>query len=122
VTNALAASDYVLLPVQTQAYALYGVPQLMEMIGVIQENLNANLKVLGVLLTFTNRTRLSREVEEEVKKYFQDEVFAVSIRQNVKIAEAPLSGQSILTYAPDAAEDYIKLAQEVETRVNSRSK
>ena len=90
--------------------------------GLFGENLNSDLKVLGVLLTFTNRTRLSREVEEEVKKYFQDEVFTVSIRQNVKIAEAPLSGQSILTYAPDAAEDYIKLAQEVETRVNSSSK
>ncbi len=122
VTNALAASHYVLLPVQTQAYALYGVPQLMEMVGVIREDLNPNLQVLGVLLTFTNRTRLSREVEEEVKKYFQDEVFSVSIRQNIKIAEAPLSGQSILTYAPEAAEDYIKLAEEVERRVNARSK
>ena len=120
VTNALAASDYVLLPVQTQAYALYGVPQLMEMVNVIREDLNPSLKVLGVLLTFTNRTRLSREVEEEVKKFFGDEVFKVSIRQNVKLAEAPLSGQSILTYAPDAAEDYIKLAEEVEARVHPK--
>ena len=119
VTNALAASHYVLLPVQTQAYALYGVPQLMQLINEIREDLNPDLKVLGVLLTFTNRTRLSREIEEEVKKYFGDEVFGVSIRQNVKLAEAPLSGQSILTYAPEAAEDYIKLAQEVEIRVNA---
>lgn len=122
VTNALAASDYVLLPVQTQAYALYGVPQLMEMINVIKEDLNPELRVLGVLLTFTNRTRLSREVEEEVKKYFQQEVFTTPIRQNVKIAEAPLSGQSILTYAPEAAEDYVKLGEEVMQRVNARSK
>lgn len=122
VTNALAASHYVLLPVQTQAYALYGVPQLMEMINVIKEDLNPDLRVLGVLLTFTNRTRLSREVEEEVKNYFKDEVFKTSIRQNIKIAEAPLSGQSILTYAPEAAEDYINLAEEVEQRVNTRSK
>ncbi len=120
VTNALAASDFVLLPVQTQAYALYGVPQLMEMIGVIREDLNPGLKVLGVLLTFTNRTRLSREVEEEVKKHFNGEVFESTIKQSVKIAEAPLSGQSILIYAPEAAEDYIKLAQEVEERVTRK--
>jgi chromosome partitioning protein len=122
VTNALAASHYVLLPVQTQAYALYGVPQLMEMMNVIKEDLNPDLTVLGVLLTFTNRTRLSREVEEEIKNYFKDEVFPTSIRQNVKIAEAPLSGQSILTYAPEAAVDYISLAEEVEKRVNAKFK
>lgn len=121
VTNALAACNYVLLPVQTQAYALYGVPQLMEMIDVIREDLNPALKILGVLLTFTNRTRLSREVEEEVKKYFKGEVFSSSIRQSVKIAEAPLSGQSILTYSPDAAEDYVRLAEEVEQRVSRKS-
>ncbi len=122
VTNALAACHYVLVPVQTQAYALYGVPQLMEMIGVIREDLNPQLDMIGVLLTFTNRTRLSREVEEEVKKYFKEEVFDVAIRQSVKIAEAPLSNQSVLRYAPDAAEDYIRLGQEVENRVNQRAK
>ncbi len=122
VTNALAASDYVLLPVQTQAYALYGVPQLIEMINVIRDDLNPALQVLGVLLTFTNRTRLSREVEDEIKSHFQNEVFTTPVRQNIKIAEAPLKGESILTYSPDAAEDYIKLAQEVENRVHARSK
>ncbi len=122
VTNALAACNYVLLPVQTQAYALYGVPQLMDMIEVIREDLNQDLSILGVLLTFTNRTRLSREVEEEVKKFFKTEVFPQSIRQSVKIAEAPLAGQSILKYSPDAAEDYIKLAEEVEKRVNRKSR
>jgi chromosome partitioning protein len=120
VTNALACSHYVLLPVQTQAYALYGVPQLMEMVNVIRDDLNPNLEVLGVLLTFVNRTRLSREIEEEIKNYFQKQVFQTSIKQNVKIAEAPLSGQSILTYAPDAADDYSKLAEEVEKRVHAR--
>lgn len=120
VTNSLASSHFVLLPVQTQAYALYGVPQLMEMINVIKEDLNPDLAVLGVLLTFVNRTRLSREIEEEIKNYFQTKVFNVSIKQNVKIAEAPLSGQSILTYAPEAAEDYINLAEEVEKRVHSK--
>ncbi len=122
VTNALAASHYVLLPVQTQAYALYGVPQLMEMINVIRDDLNPALDVLGVLLTFTNRTRLSREIEDEVKNYFQKTVFTNPIRQNIKIAEAPLSGQSILTYAPEAAEDYINLAEEVDQRVHTKSK
>ena len=122
VTNALAACHYVLLPVQTQAYALYGVPQLMEMIGVIKEDLNPGLKILGVLLTFTNRTRLSREVEEEVKNHFKGEVFTTSIRQSVKIAEAPLAEKSILSYAPDAAEDYVRLAEEVEQRVSRKSR
>ncbi len=121
VTNALAASHYVLLPVQTQAYALYGVPQLMEMIGVLREDLNPDLAVLGVLLTFTNRTRLSKEVEEEIKNYFKEEVFKISIRQSVKIAEAPLAKQSILIYAPDIAEDYIHLAEEVQERVQRKS-
>jgi len=122
VTNALAACHYVLLPVQTQVYALYGVPQLMEMIGVIREDLNPSLAILGVLLTFTNRTRLSREVEDQVKQHFGDEVFSISIRQSVKIAEAPSAQKSILTYAPDAAEDYIQLAEEVEQRVNRQSR
>jgi chromosome partitioning protein len=122
VTNALASSHYVLLPVQTQAYALYGVPQLIEFVNVVQEDLNPKLEILGVLLTFTNRTRLSREIEEEVKNYFKAGVFSTPIRQNIKIAEAPLSGQSILTYAPEAAEDYINLAEEVEQRVHAKSK
>jgi chromosome partitioning protein len=122
VTNALAACHYVLIPVQTQAYALYGVPQLMEMINVIKEDLNPGLSILGVLLTFTNRTRLSREVEDEVKKYFKDQVFKTSIKQSIKIAESPLSGQSVLTYAPDAAEDYINLSEEVVQRVNRKTK
>jgi chromosome partitioning protein len=122
VTNALATSHYVLLPVQTQAYALYGVPQLMEMINVVRDDLNPGLQVLGVLLTFTNRTRLSREVEDEIKNYFQGEVFTTPIRQNIKIAEAPLSYQSILTYAPEVAEDYVKLAEEVEKRVHAKSR
>jgi chromosome partitioning protein len=122
VTNALAACHYILIPVQTQAYALYGVPQLMEMINVIKDDLNPNLSILGVLLTFTNRTRLSREVEDEVKKYFKEKVFKTSIRQSIKIAESPLSGQSVLTYAPDAAEDYINLSEEVVQRVNRKTK
>jgi len=122
VTNALAACDYVLVPVQTQAYALYGVPQLMEMINVIREDLNPNLEVLGVLLTFTNRTRLSREIEEEVKNYFKEQVFNTPIRQNIKIAEAPLSGRSVIYYAPEAGEDYINLAQEVEERVHRKAR
>lgn len=122
VTNALAASHAVIIPVQTQAYALYGVPQLMEMIEVVREDLNPNLAVLGVLLTFINRTRLSKEVEEYVKDYFKEQVFKASIRQSVKIAEAPSSHKSILTYAPDAAEDYINLAKEVESRVASKFK
>ena len=122
VTNALAASDFVIVPVQTQAYALYGVPQFMEMVNVIQEDLNPNLNILGVLLTFINRTRLSREVEEEIRKFFKDRVFRTTIRQNVKIAEAPLSGQSILKYSPDSAEDYLDLSEEVEERVNRETR
>lgn len=120
VTNALAASHAVIIPVQTQAYALYGVPQLMEMIEVVREDLNPNLEVLGVLLTFINRTRLSKEVEEYVKDYFKEKVFNVSIRQSIKIAEAPSSHKSILSYAPDAAEDYVQMAKEVENRVHNQ--
>jgi chromosome partitioning protein len=122
VTNALASCHYILVPVQTQAYALYGVPQLMEMIGVIKEDLNPQLDILGVLLTFTNRTRLSREVEEEVKNYFKEQVFKTSIKQSIKVAEAPLSGQSVLSYSPENAEDYINLAREVEERVNRKAR
>ncbi len=122
VTNALAASHAIIIPVQTQTYAMYGVPQLMEMIEVVREDLNPSLVVLGVLLTFINRTRLSKEVEEVVKEYFQEQVFKTTIRQSVKIAEAPASKKSILKYAPDAAEDYINLAKEVEQRVHTQFK
>jgi chromosome partitioning protein len=120
VTNALAASHAIIIPVQTQTYAMYGVPQLLEMFNVVREDLNPSLAILGVLLTFINRTRLSKEVEEIIKDYFKDDMFQTAIKQSVKIAEAPSSKKSILKYAPDAAEDYINLAREVEARVSTK--
>lgn len=97
--NALCASDSVLIPIQTEYYALEGVSQLMQTISMIQKGLNPNLKIEGVLLSmYDGRTKLSLEVLEEVKKYFKDKVFKTVIPRNVTLAEAPSHGLSIFNY------------------------
>jgi len=116
--NSLTASDYVLIPIQCEFYALEGVRQLEDIIKMVKRHVNQNLEIGGVILTmFDPRTNLSHQVAEEVKNYFGPRVFKSIIPRNVRLSEAPSYGQPITVYAPNSkgAEAYMKLASEVLT-------
>lgn len=117
--NALVASDFVLIPLQCEYYALEGITQLLKTINLIRKNLNQNLEILGVLLTMYSRTTLSQQVIEEANKFFKEKVFKTVIPRNVRLSEAPSYSQSIFEYAPDStgAESYREFAKEVIERV-----
>ncbi|MFZ5353908.1 MAG: ParA family protein [Bacillota bacterium] len=113
--NALSAVDSVLIPIQCEYYALEGVSQLMNTIKLVRKNLNPDLEVEGVVLSmFDGRTNLSIQVVEEVKKYFKGKVYTTMIPRNVRLAEAPSHGLSILQYdlKSKGAEAYMELAEE----------
>ena len=114
--NALAASDEVVIPVQSEYLALYGVRQLLDTIDQVRGIYNPGLKVGGVLICLhDSRRRLARAVSDTIRAYFGELVFNTVIRSNVSLAEAPASGQSIFEYSPKSsgAEDYSALATEV---------
>jgi chromosome partitioning protein len=113
--NALSAVDSVLIPIQCEYYALEGVSQLMDTVKLVRKGLNPDLDIEGVILSmFDGRTNLSIQVVEEVKKYFRGKVYKTMIPRNVRLAEAPSYGQSIIDYDPKSkgAEAYMELAQE----------
>lgn len=97
--NALVASDSVIIPIQSEYYALEGLSLIIETINLVKKSLNSSLEIEGVLLTmYDGRNNLAVEVEKEVKKYFKDKVFSTIIPRNVRLAEAPSFGESIFTY------------------------
>lgn len=113
--NSLTAVDSVLIPIQCEFYALEGVSQLMSTIELVQQKLNKNLQIQGVILSmFDGRTNLSIQVVEEVKKYFKDKVFTTVIPRNIRLAEAPSFGMPITEYDPKSkgAEAYLDFADE----------
>lgn len=115
-TNALTAADSVIIPVQCEYYALEGLTQILSTIRLVQRKFNPNLRIEGVLLTmFDVRNNLSLEVQQEVRKYLKEKVYKTSIPRNVKLSEAPSSGQSIFEYDINAtgAKAYAALAKEV---------
>lgn len=115
-TNALAASDSVLIPIQCEYYSLEGVNQLLHTILKIQNNVNPNLDIEGVLLTMLDgRTLIGLEVVEDVRKFFNEKVFSTIIPRLVKLVEAPSHGKPILEYDPksNGALAYLNLAKEV---------
>ena len=117
--NALGASDRVIVPVQTEYYALEGLAQLMQSINLIKARINPRLSVAGVLLTMADtRTRLSAEVEAEVRKHFGDLVFAAVVPRSVRVAEAPSHGLPVTHYdrRSRGAEAYWKVAMELVER------
>ena len=114
-TNALTAADSVIIPVQSEYYALEGLTQLLSTIRLVQRLFNPHLAIEGVLLTmFDVRTNLSIEVQQEVRKYFKEKVYRSYIPRNVKLSEAPSSGQSIYTYDMEStgAKAYMSLVRE----------
>ena len=114
--NALVASNSIIIPIQTEYYALEGVSELMNTFELVKGSLNKDLYVEGVLLSmFDKRTKLSFEVVEEVKKFFKDKVFKTMIPRNVRLAEAPSHGKSGIEYdaKSQGAMAYISLATEL---------
>ena len=121
--NALTAADSVLVPLECEYYALRGMALLMDSIERIKERLNPSLEMDGILATmFDPRTLHAREVHSRVQEAFGSAVFETVIRKTVRFAEAPVAGESILTYAPSSAgaQAYRALAQEVIQRVPTR--
>ncbi len=120
--NALAAADYVLIPVQAEYYALEGLGQLLDVIQRIRQGLHPQLELLGVLLTmYDKRTSLSEQVLGELQKHFDGKLFSTIIPRNVRLAEAPSFGQTIFEHDKwsKGARAYKQLAKEVEQRVNA---
>lgn len=114
--NALAASDSVLIPMQCEYFALEGLTQLLKIIRLVQNSLNTELVLEGLLLTmFDSRTRLAAQVVQDVRKHFKEQVFEVIIPRNVKLSEAPSHGEPIGVYDPasSGAITYRKLAKDI---------
>jgi chromosome partitioning protein len=117
--NALVAADRVIVPVQTEYFALEGLAGLLDTLHLIQRELNPRLAVAGMLLTMHDgRTRLARDVEREVREHFPQLVFETVIPRNVRIGEAPSFGRPVIHHDPHSsgAEAYFSLAQEVAAR------
>ncbi|BFD24967.1 MAG: AAA family ATPase [Candidatus Parcubacteria bacterium] len=99
--NSLVAADEILIPIQSEYYALEGLGQLLQTINLIQENLKPDLKIMGAVVTmFDRRNKLSGLVLEDLKKNFPGRVFDTVIPRSVRLAEAPSFGRSILQYEP----------------------
>lgn len=117
--NGMIAADYLILPVQTEFYALEGVAQLLESMAMVKKAMNPQLKLLGVVATmYDKRTSLSVEVLAEVRKYFKEKVFQTTIPRNVRVAEAPSHGAPVGAYDKfsKGAKAYKEFAREVEER------
>ena len=115
-TNALTASDSVIIPVQCEFFALEGIMQLLNTIMMAQKNLNPNLDIEGVLLTMLDsRTNLGFEVVEDIRKYFKERVYNTIIPRLIRLTEAPSHGKPIVAYDPKSkgTEAYLNLAKEV---------
>ncbi|MAL16691.1 MAG: chromosome partitioning protein ParA [Balneola sp.] len=114
--NALTASDSIVIPVQCEYFALEGLGQLLNTIKIVRQHLNPELDIEGVLLTmYDTRTRLSNQVADEVKRYFDDRVFKSVISRNVRLAEAPSFGKPALLYDSTSvgSKNYLALAREI---------
>ncbi len=117
--NALVAAQGVIIPVQCEYYSLEGIGKLMDTLNRVRASLNPGLEIFGVLLTmYDPRTNLADQVAEEVRKHFGEKVFRTMIPRNVRLAEAPSFGQTILHYDINSrgAQAYLELATEVIAR------
>jgi chromosome partitioning protein len=122
--NALMAADAVVVPIQCEFFALEGVSELMDTIDRVRDTFEHPLEVGGILLTmFDDRTNLTRQVANDLREFFQDQVFQTIIPRSVRLAEAPSFGQPIISYDPRSkgAESYVKLAKEILDHEQARS-
>lgn len=123
--NMLVAADSVLIPLQCEYYALEGLSQLLHTISLVQANLNPSLAIDGVLLTmFDSRLNLSRQVAEDAKDHFGQQVFLNVIPRNIRLAEAPSFGKPIISYDVSSvgAQAYLGIVSELIDRTESTTK
>jgi chromosome partitioning protein len=114
--NALTAADSLLVPLQSEYYALEGLSSLLETMRLVQKDLNPNLRLEGIVITmFDSRNRLSHQVAEEIRAHFPDKLYRTVIRRNVRLSESPSYGKPICLYDPTStgAQDYFELAKEL---------
>lgn len=114
--NALSAADTLLIPIQCEYFALEGVSELLDTMERIRNSLNPQLKIEGVLLTmFDDRMNLTKQVAEDLRSFFAEDVFKTVIPRSVRLAEAPSHGKSIISYDLNSkgAEAYLRLAKEI---------
>jgi chromosome partitioning protein len=117
--NAMTAADRVLVPLQCEFYAMEGLSQIVRTIKLVQKGLNPGLHIDGIVLTmYDGRNNLSRQVEEEVRSHFGEQVFKTVIPRNVRLSEAPSHGRPIILYdiASRGAAAYLELAGEIMAR------
>ena len=122
--NALAAAEELIVPIQCEYYALEGLGQLLRNVRLVQQNVNTDLRLTGIVMTmFDPRTKLSEQVVAEVRRYFGERVYRTIIPRTVRLSEAPGFGQPITVYDPHSkgAESYRDLAQEVASRLPDES-
>ena len=120
--NALVASTFILIPIQSSYLCLEGTDDLLETIDKVRRIANPRLKILGILITlFDKRTNLSKDVAERLKKVFGDKLLKTYISKSVKLEESPAYKESIFTYAPDSvgALQYRKVAEEIIERAKN---
>ncbi len=128
--NALVAADSVVVPVQTEFFALEGLGKLLNTVKIVQNRLNTDLKIEGILMTmYDGRLRLCNQVVSEVRRHFEDMVFSSIIHRNTKLSEAPSVGKPVILYDSDSkgAVNYLNLAKEILqknnlTRINQEDK
>ena len=114
--NSLTAANALIIPIQAEYYALEGLGQLLNTIRLVQQHLNKNLKIAGVLVTmFDGRLNLSKQVLSEVKGYFGDKLYNTVIHRNVRLGEAPSFGKPALLYDANSvgSQDYMTLVEEI---------
>ncbi len=114
--NVFTSAQSVIIPIQCEYYALEGLSQLLNTIRLIQQRLNKQLEIEGVLITmYDNRLNLSRQVVDEVKEYFGDKLYNTYIKRNVRLGEAPSHGKPILLYdaSCQGAQNYMNLVSEI---------
>jgi chromosome partitioning protein len=117
--NALVAADRVIVPVQSEYFALEGLAGLLDTLSLVQRELNPSLTVAGMLLTMHDgRTRLAQDVERDVREHFPELVFDTVIPRNVRVGEAPSFGKPVIHHDPHCAgaDAYFELAKEVAAR------
>ena len=115
--NSLVASDYVLIPVQAEFFALEGLTQLMRVVELVNSRLSRNLKLLGMVITmFNSRTRSSKEVLEDVRKHYSTSLLKTVIPRNVTITDSTMAGSPVVRYRKNApaSKSYIALTKEIE--------
>ncbi len=122
--NALTAADSLLIPIQSEYYALEGLTALLETLHLVQKQLNPSLHLEGIIVTmFDSRNRLSHQVMEEIRAHFPDKLYRTIIRRNVRLSESPSYGKPVCLYDSDStgAQDYRDLARELINRGENKN-